>query len=175
MSGDLTPTQQACIDSQYYPYLLRDDADTEVANGIYQACLQKHSIIVSCYVMLTIVSLILFFMSWVTFKVGYLVWKQDKVLPLMLASLTTSLLMFILYFIFTVESEYNLAWQNGYAKSYTCGAVYMTQLPAFFLVIGILLNSNKWIYFCLRISSTVVVGKNLALVESENTNGSQSQ
>jgi hypothetical protein len=114
-------------------------------------------------------------MSWVTLKVSYLVWKQDKVLPLMLASLTTSLLMFILYFIFTVESEYNLAWQNGYAKSYTCGAVYMTQLPAFFLVIGILLNLNKWIYFCLRISSTVVVGKNLALAESENTHGSQSQ
>jgi len=86
----------------------------------------------------------------------------------MLASLTTSALMFILYFIFVAESEENLAWQNGSSKSYTCGAVYMTQLPAFFLVIGVLLNVNKWIYFCLRINSSVVVGKNLALVESES-------
>lgn len=84
----------------------------------------------------------------------------------MLASLTTSSLMWILYFTFTAESEENLAWQNGSSKSYTCGAVYMTQLPAFFLVIGILLNVNKWIYFCLRINSSVVVGKNLALVDT---------
>jgi hypothetical protein len=65
-------------------------------------------------------------MAWVTLKVGYLVWSNDRVLPLMLASLTTSLMMFILYFSFVAVSEYNLPWQNGTDKSYTCGAVYMS-------------------------------------------------
>ena len=39
MSGDLNPSQQACIDSQYYPYLQRDNADSVVAEGIYLSCL----------------------------------------------------------------------------------------------------------------------------------------
>jgi hypothetical protein len=85
-----------------------------------------HAILVSCYLMLSLVSLIFIFMAWVTLKVGYLVWSNDRVLPLMLASLTTSLMMFILYFSFVAVSEYNLPWQNGTDKSYTCGAVYMS-------------------------------------------------
>ena len=128
--------------------------------------------------MLTLVTFIFVLMIWVTLKVGYLVWKQDRVLPLMLASLSASSLMWILYFVFVLVSEYYLPWQNIGDKSYTCGAVYMTQSPAFFLVIGILLNVNKWINFCIRIRSTVLVGKNLTLLEeseiSQNSRGSLS-
>jgi hypothetical protein len=104
-------------------------------------------------------------MAWVTMKVTKLVWQQDRAIPLMLASLMASLLMWILYFTFVIVSEYHLPWQNIAEKSYTCGAVYVTESPAFFLVIGILLNVNKWIYFCIRIRSTVLVGKNLTILE----------
>lgn len=104
-------------------------------------------------------------MAWVTLKVTKLVWQQDQAIPLMLASLIASLLMWILYFTFVIVSEYHLPWQNIAGKSYTCGAVYVTESPAFFLVIGILLNVNKWIYFCIRIRSTVLVGNNLSILE----------
>jgi len=35
MTENLDPKQQACLDSQYYPYLNSDNPDPDVAAGIY--------------------------------------------------------------------------------------------------------------------------------------------
>lgn len=92
-----------------------------------------------------------------TYKVKELVWHRDKIMPLMLFCLGASLFTFFLYFLFTLVAEYNLVWQFGFSKSYTCSVIFFGEMPAFFLSIGIILNANKWIYFLLRIKAFVKV------------------
>jgi len=76
-------------------------------------------------------------------------------MPLMLTFLSACVLAFLFYFVFVQISEYNLLWQNGGSKSYTCSVIYFAEMPAFFLSIGIILNANKWISFLLRVRAFV--------------------
>ena len=92
-----------------------------------------------------------------------MVWRRDKILPLMLTSLTGCVLSFLCYFVLVQVSEYELVWQNNGARSYTCSVIYFAELPAFFLSVGIILNANKWIYFLLRVRAFVVTEKKSAL------------
>jgi len=113
--------------------------------------------------MITFLTLLLIPMLYITFKVKAMVWRRDKILPLMLTCLTACVLAFICYFVFVQISEYELVWQNNSARSYTCSVIYFAELPAFFLSVGIILNANKWIYFLLRVRAFVVTEKKSAL------------
>jgi hypothetical protein len=111
--------------------------------------------------MLSILVLLAVPMLYLTVKVKRLVWKRDKILPLMLMSLSGSVLAFICYYVFELVSEYHLEWQNGDSYSYACCVSYFPNLPAFLLSQGILLNLNKWIQYLLKILSFVKVQNNL--------------
>jgi hypothetical protein len=113
--------------------------------------------------MIPILFALLIPLIYITFKVKKMVWSRDKILPLMLSSLTGCVLAFLFYFIFVQISEYNLVWQNNGARSYTCSVIYFAEMPAFFLSVGIILNANKWIYFLLRVKAFVVTEKQSAL------------
>ena len=113
--------------------------------------------------MITFLIILLLPMLYITFKVKKMVWHRDKILPLMLTSLTGCVLAFLCYFLFVQISEYDLLWQNNGARSYTCSVIYFAELPAFFLSVGIILNANKWIYFLLRVRAFVVTEKKSAL------------
>lgn len=154
-----------CLDDSYYPYINSPtyNNNTNISKNfntsqlILNECNQQHSIIISCYIMMIILLVILVPQAMLTYKVKELVWNRDKIMPLMLLCLATSLFTFFLYFIFTLVAEYKLVWQYGYSKSYTCSVIYFGEMPAFFLSIGIILNANKWIYFLLRIKAFVKV------------------
>jgi len=60
--------------------------------------------------MISILFIILIPLVFTTLKVKQLVWKRDKQLPIMLASLSLSIFLLILYFSFVNISEYRLAW-----------------------------------------------------------------
>jgi hypothetical protein len=62
------------------------------------------------YVMITLLFIILVPLVYTTLKVKQLVWNRDKQLPIMLASLSLSIFLLILYFSFVNISEYHLVW-----------------------------------------------------------------
>lgn len=69
---------------------------------------------------------------------------------------------FVFYFTFLIYSEYHLAWQNNAeSQSYICSTVYFSQIPAFVLSIGIILNLNKWIQYLFKILVFVKVNHKL--------------
>lgn len=103
------------------------------------------SVRISNYIMIAFLILLMLPMLYITSKVKKLVWKRDKILPIMLVCLTSSVFSFIMYFLFVTISEYHLVWQNDGHQSYTCCQVYFTNVPAFSLSLGIILSLNKWI------------------------------
>lgn len=60
--------------------------------------------------MITLLFIILVPLVYTTLKVKQLVWNRDKQLPIMLASLSLSIFLLILYFSFVNISEYHLVW-----------------------------------------------------------------
>ena len=84
-------------------------------------------------------------------------------MPLMLTFLTGCILAFLSYFIFVQAAEYHLVWQNAGSQSYTCAVIYFAEMPAFLLLIGIILNVNKWVYFLLRVRAFVRIETETAL------------
>lgn len=118
--------------------------------------------------MLTLLVLLSVPMLFITVKVRNMVWKNDKVLPLMLCCLTASLFAFIAYFIFELYSEYHLIWQNSESSSYICCLTYFPNMPAFMLSLGIVLNLNKWIHYLLKILVFVRVENQLDKSRSES-------
>lgn len=101
---------------------------------------------------------------YMTNKVTRFVWHEEKVIPVMLFTLTITIFFLIIYY-FQVIAIYawpvwQCVWPNGqYHLSYTVSITYFTNLPAFLLALAVLLNVNKWIYFELRIFAFIGVGK----------------
>ncbi len=103
---------------------------------------------------------------YMTNKVTKFVWHEEKVIPAMLFTLTTTTFFLILYYLWIIAVYALPAWaclrsDNGqnYLQSYACSAATIPNLPAFFLALAVLLNVNKWIYFELRIFAFIGVGK----------------
>ena len=111
--------------------------------------------------MTVLLTLLLFPMCYITSKVRTLVWDKDKALVLMLVCLTLSLLAFVLYYVFNIVIEAKLVWQYTNGKSYNCTFVVFTETPCFLLSLGIILNLNKWIQYCLKIVTFVRVNTQL--------------
>lgn len=104
-----------------------------------------------------VLALLLAPMCYITSKVRSLVWDKDKALVLMLVCLTLSLFAFVLYYVFNIVIEAKLVWQYANGKSYNCTFALFTEMPCFLLSLGIILNLNKWIQYCLKIITFVRV------------------
>lgn len=140
---------------------------------IDESCKFTQSIRISDYIMLSLLSLLSVPMLYITVKVKKLVWKRDKILPVMMTCLTTSILAFIGYYIFELISEYKLVWQNANSSSYVCCLSYFPYLPAFMLSLGIVLNLNKWIHYLLKILVFVKVENQIEALTNDNSNDSR--
>lgn len=90
----------------------------------------------------------------VTVKVVKMVWKSDKILPLMLFSLSASILGMLFFYAFQIITTATHT-DCTEDKTYMCMVNYMTILNEFFLSIAVTLNANKWIYFLMRINTFV--------------------
>ena len=124
-------------------------------------------VIVSSLVMIALLGCgLLPVLVYMTNKVTKFVWHEEKVIPAMLFTLTTTTFFLILYYLWIIAVYAWPAWaclrsDNGqnYLQSYACSAATIPNLPAFFLALAVLLNVNKWIYFELRIFAFIGVGK----------------
>ena len=152
-----------CLNTYYYTYTNRTEFDQVTADGILDACSQRRSVVIAGYSMIIFLAILLVPLTFITFKVQRLVWRRDKIMPMMLAFLTACVFAFLCYFVFVQISEYKLVWQNSGSQSYTCSVIYFAELPAFFISVGIILNANKWISFLLRIRAFVRTEKESAL------------
>ena len=74
-----------------------------------------------------------------------MVWESDKVLPVMMMFLASSIFWWFVYFVFVVYTERYILWQYSDSESFNCSGVWIENLPAFTLSIGVILNLNKWI------------------------------
>lgn len=141
-----TPDEQGCIDEM---------------NSI------ATSVIVSSVVMIVLLGCgLLPVLVYMTNKVTRFVWHEEKVIPVMLFTLTITIFFLILYYLWVIAVYAWPVWGclpalNGtsYKLSYTITATYLPNLPALFLALAVLLNVNKWIYFELRIFAFIGVGK----------------
>ena len=75
----------------------------------------------------------------------------------MLFCLTCSVICWILYFILVIYTEDYILWQYSNSASFNCSYVWLTNLPAFMLSLGVILNLNKWIQYLLKITAFVRV------------------
>jgi len=74
------------------------------------ACDQRQSILIADYIMIILLAVLLIPLGYITFKVKQMVWRRDKIMPLMLTFLTACVFAFLCYFVFVQISEYNLVW-----------------------------------------------------------------
>jgi hypothetical protein len=65
-------------------------------------------------------------MGYLTFRLKKLVWKQDKIIPIMFGVLTINLVIWILWYIFCIIAALKIEWQYGGSASYGCTAIIMT-------------------------------------------------
>lgn len=103
---------------------------------------------------------------YMTNKVTRFVWHEEKVIPLMLFTLTTTIFFLIIYYFWIIVVYAWPTWTCTFdittgdpLLSYTCSNAFIPNLPAFFLALAVLLNVNKWVYFELRIFAFIGVGK----------------
>lgn len=61
--------------------------------------------------MIAMLTILMLPMVYLTLKVKILVWRRDKVIPLMMVCLTSSILFWIFYFVFVLYSEFYIPWQ----------------------------------------------------------------
>lgn len=94
---------------------------------------------------------------WLTLKVKTLVWDSDKILPLMMVCLSSSIICWLFYFIFVLYTEKYIVWSFQGSDSYNCTFVWATNLPAYALSLAVILNLNKWIHYLLKIVAFVRV------------------
>ena len=102
----------------------------------------------------TICLIIIFFIS---LKVTKMVWHGDKFLPLMLYCLQISLLGQILYYIFQIHIVKTNADCGIQSTAFICIDNFIPILPELFLAIAVGLNVSKWVYFLLRIRSFISI------------------
>lgn len=141
----------------YQDYTAQPDHNPDAANGILAECSQIKGILISCYIMMFLLSCLLAPMCYITAKVHSLVWDKDKTLVVMLFFLTASLFAFVLYFAFNIVIENSLVWQFEDGHSYNCTLVFFVESPCFLLSCGILLNLNKWVQYFIKIFTHVKI------------------
>ena len=119
---------------------------------------KKLGLILGSSILIFVTIIFLGFMIYFTLKVFKLVWTTDKIFPMMLSMLCTSLIAVNLFWLFTIIEAANPEWTCKSGKSYECSGYVIGILPSLFLAVGVFLNLNKWIYFMLRISAFIRVG-----------------
>jgi hypothetical protein len=96
---------------------------------------------------------------YITVKVTKMVWKAEKIIPVMLIFLDLSILSLILYFLMSIFNniEYWPCNKNGSDNTQTIDSIYVltSTLPSAFLAMAVTLNCNKWIYFTVRIRAFI--------------------
>ena len=97
-------------------------------------------------------------MSYLTVKVGRLVWEYDKIVPIMLACLCTSLLSLVFFYIQQMIQYTAVDWTCRTDTNFPCIQNLSVYLPAFFLANAVLLNINKWVFFTIKIFAFIKVG-----------------
>ena len=110
--------------------------------------------------MIAILSLFGMVLVVITLKVKRLVWKSDKVLPLVLIFMTASIAMYDLYFMVQAAVYSKIGW--GYLNSYTWAYMFTYYTATLLLAIGAVLNVHKWILFLIRVQTSVKAEKVLA-------------
>jgi subtilase family serine protease len=128
---------------------------------------QEKSVIISSIVMIVILGGGLFpVLVFLSNRVTKFVWHEEKIIPVMLFTLTTTTFFLIIYYLWIIVvyawPEWGCAMlppDGGYPQTYACTTATIPNLPSFFLAIAVLLNVNKWIYFELRIFAFIGVGK----------------
>lgn len=113
--------------------------------------------------MISLLALLAAAMACLTVKLKRLVWKEDKVMPLALLSMTGSVIMYMLYYICTAVVYTNLKWIHE--RSYTCSYVYFNYSGVLLLAIGVVLNAHKWIQFLMRIYISIKAEKVLERIK----------
>ena len=68
-TGGQDGAETKCLNSYYYTYLNQTDYDPITADGILDACSQRHSVLVAGYIMIIFLALLLVPLSFITFKV----------------------------------------------------------------------------------------------------------
>lgn len=95
--------------------------------------------------MVSFLTLLACAMAYLTIRIKRLVWKDDKILPLIFAFMTASLVMYTFYYMSAVATEYKLDWFLSGKRSLTCTNTYLPYSAMLLLAVGVLLNLHKWI------------------------------
>jgi hypothetical protein len=106
--------------NEYENYISVHGID-DVSANIATECESINSYIISDYVMLGIQTVLLLPLVIITVKVKKIIWKQDKVIVLMLICLTASVVSFVVYFLYNITMEYRVVWQYS-GKSFNCSS-----------------------------------------------------
>lgn len=112
----------------------------------------------ACYVMIGVTLLLLPILVYMTIRVCHMVWANEKVVPIMLIMLCTTLVTLLIYFSYVIASTNNPSWNCGGSKGNVCASAICAYLPALCLANAVILNLNKWVYFKLRINAFIKVG-----------------
>ena len=118
--------------------------------------------------MIVLSSVLAILLTYVTIRVKQMVWKEDKIIPLMLVLMCLTMYSTVLYFLFE-NVLFFTSMQNAYCRLLAGDASYgfvifecfLRTNQSFFLGIGAMLNLNKWVYFNLKIGSIIRVGEAL--------------
>ena len=97
----LIPTESQCVQSQIEPYS-NQDWFAESENAMRLECSQTRAIVVSSLVMMALLVVLVVPMLVLTNRIRVLVWRDDKLVPLMMACLTLSLVQWLVYFSFVI-------------------------------------------------------------------------
>lgn len=116
-------------------------------------CSQVNKNLVVVYVMIAILTLFGVVLVAMTLKVKRLVWKQDKVLPLVLMFMTACIAMYDFYFIVQAVVFNKIGWV--YLNSYRWAYFFSYYSATLLLAIGAVLNVHKWILFLIRVQTSV--------------------
>lgn len=107
-------------------------------------------------------------LTYVTVRVKQMVWKEDKVIPLMLGLMCLTMYSTVLYFLFEnvlfftcMQTAYCRLLAQEASYGFVIFECFLRTNQSFFLGIGAMLNLNKWVYFNLKIGSIVAIGEAL--------------
>jgi len=95
-----------------------------------------------------------------------MVWKAEKIIPMMLIFLNISLIWIVIYYIADILDSRNY-WQCKNFSEFENWFTLISVMPAQFLMLAVILNINKWIYFIIRIRNFVRVEARVAELEFE--------
>lgn len=88
------------------------------------------------------------FLVIITHRVRKLVWRDDKIMPLMLCFLTACVITQVLFFLYDLVIVYA---SRPLTQSFNCNIFIFGETPRVLLTVAVLLNTNKWISFLIYI------------------------